>query len=251
MKSAERLLKLKQVFATREFVDVEGLALLLGASDSTIRRDLINLEREGVLRRVHGGALSIQARDEALDYGKLAASSPEAKERIGKACAELLIDEQTIFMGTGTTVVEVAKHLLARPFHVITNSIPVAEVFWDSKTAEITLTGGYLYPRTGAQLGPICEQMVGSVNADVAVLGIGGVSEAGLSDSNTLIMGTMRKMIDRARRVILVVDHTKFGRDKMVRIARLDEIDVIVSDRELGAEHRKMIEKEDIELVLA
>lgn len=251
MKSAERLLKLQELFTTREFVDAESLIGMFGASESTIRRDLIRLEEQGLLKRVHGGAISIKAHDETLDFGRLAGSAPAAKARIGKVAASLLKDHQTVVLGTGSTVLEVARCLVGRPLHVITNSIPVAEVFWDSKTPEVTLTGGYLYPRTGAQLGPICEQMLDSIHADVAVLGIGGITAVGLTDSNTLIMGTVKKMIKRARKVIVVADATKFGRNGMVRIASLDEIDILVSDNSLSPEHQELIAPHSVELLLA
>lgn len=251
MKTAERDILLQEIFAKSEFVDAESLARLLSASDSTVRRDLMRLEAQGIVKRVHGGAISIKTRDDSLDFQQLAISCPEAKASIGRAAAALLHDQQTVILGTGTTVVEVARNLTSRQLHVITNSIPVSQVFWDCKNIEVTLTGGYVYPRAGVQLGPFCEQMLSSIHADVAVLGIGGISAVGLTDSNTLIMGTLKKMIDRSRKVVVVADHTKFGRDGMVKIANLDEIDVIVSDQDLPPQYRELLESRSVELVLA
>ncbi len=251
MKSAKRLLKLQEFFSAEEFIDSETLSNRLHASDSTIRRDLIELETRGVLRRVHGGAISLKARDELLDFSRLTVSFHEEKIRIGKAAAALIKDSQTVILGTGSTVVEVAKNLFGRPLQIITNSIPVAQVFWDCKSVEITLTGGYLYPRVGAQLGPICEQMLTSVHADIAILGVAGISEHGLTDSNTLIMGTVRKMIERAREVFIVADHSKFGRDVMVRVGTLDEVDVVVSDEALSPEFQALLREHDVRCVLA
>jgi DeoR family fructose operon transcriptional repressor len=93
--------------------------------------------------------------------------------------------------------------------------------------------------------------MLDSIHADVAVLGIGGITAVGLTDSNTLIMGTVKKMIKRARKVIVVADATKFGRNGMVRIASLDEIDVLVSDDSLSPEHQGLIAHHSVELLLA
>lgn len=175
----------------------------------------------------------------------------EEKMRIGKAAAALIKDSQTVILGTGSTVVEVAKNLFGRPLQIITNSIPVAQVFWDCKSVEVNLTGGYLYPRVGAQVGPICEQMLSFVHADVAILGVAGISDHGLTDSNTLIMGTVRKMIERAREVFVVADHSKFGRDVMVRVATLDEVDIVVSDHALSSEFQSLLRENDIRCVLA
>lgn len=251
MKSAERLLKLQEFFSTEEFIDSETLSSRLHASDSTIRRDLIELEARGVLRRVHGGAISLKVRDDILDFSRLRVSFQEEKIRIGKAASELVKDSQTVILGTGSTVVEVAKNLFGRRLQIITNSIPAAQVFWDCKSVEVTLTGGYLYPRVGAQVGPICEQMLSSVHADVAILGVAGISDHGLTDSNTLIMGTVRKMIERSREVFIVADRSKFGRDVMVRIATLDEVDIVISDQALSSEFQSLLREHDIRCVLA
>jgi DeoR/GlpR family transcriptional regulator of sugar metabolism len=244
-------MKLQEFFSSEEFIDSETLSSRLHASDSTIRRDLIELETRGVLRRVHGGAISLKVRDDLLDFSRLTVSFHEEKMRIGEAAAALVKDSQTLILGAGSTVVEVAKNLFGRPLQIITNSIPVAQVFWDCKSVEITLTGGYLYPRVGAQLGPICEQMLTSVHADVAILGVAGISDHGLTDSNTLIMGTVRKMIERAREVFIVADHSKFGRDVMVRVGTLDEVDVIVSDQALSPDFQSLLREHNVRCVLA
>ena len=251
MKSAERQLKIREIFASQEFVEAEALARQLGVSDSTVRRDLIELERKGLLRRVHGGGISLQTRDEQLDYGRLSTISHDEKLRIGNAAAALVRDGQTLILAPGSTVVEVAKNLFGRPVQVVTNSIPVGQVFWDCKSVEVTVTGGYLFPRIGVLLGPVCEDMLGHISADILVMGIAGVTPDGLSDSNTLIVGTIRKMIEVARRVVVVADHTKFGKKSMVHVAPLDVVDVVVTDHGLGEEHREMLQQHGIEFVLA
>ncbi len=251
MKSAERHLRLQQFFSAEEFIDTEALCAKLGVSESTVRRDLSELEKRGILRRVHGGALSLQMRDEALDFGHRIAMQHEEKVGIGRAAALLVLEGQTVILGGGSTAVEVAQNLFGRPIQVITNSLPIAQVFWDCKRVEVTLTGGYLYPRTGAQLGPICEQMLQSVKADLLIMGIGGISRNGLSDSNSLIVGSVRKMIEVSRRVVIVADHTKFERDAMVHLAPLDEVDVVVSDHELSREHQDLLRDHGIEVLLA
>src|SRR6202020_1365733 len=125
---------------------------------------------------------------------------------------------QTVILGAGSTVVEVAKNLIERPIQVVTNYIPVAQVFWESKQVEVTLTGGYVYPRLGVQLGPICERMLHSVSADILIMGI---TKSGLSDSNSLIVESIRAMIQCARKVVIVADRSKFGRDAMIHVADL------------------------------
>jgi DeoR family transcriptional regulator, fructose operon transcriptional repressor len=251
MRQAQRILKVQELFAKEEFVNFEDLCQQFNASKSSIRRDLITLERKGVLRRVHGGAISLQTRDEVLDFGRLSGTFHEEKSRIGKRAAALVEDGQTVILGGGSSVVEVAKNLTGRQVQVVTNSIPVAQIFWDSKQVEVTLTGGYLYPRLGIQLGPICERMLHSVSADIVIMGIRGITSAGISDSNSLIVESIRAMIKAAHNVVVVADHSKFGRDAMIHVANLEEIDQVVSDKGLDEQNQQMLKDNQVECVLA
>jgi len=251
MRQAQRQIKVQELFAKEEFVSFEDLCERFNASKSSIRRDLIELERKGVLRRVHGGAISLQTRDELLDFKRLSISCHDEKVRIGKVAASLVKDGQTVILGGGSTVAEVANNLSHRLIQVVTNSVPVAQAFWDSKQAEVTLTGGYLYPRLGVQIGPICERMLDSVSADILIMGIGGVTASGISDSNSLNVESIRAMIRAARKVVIVADRSKFGRDSMIHVAPLSDIDQIVSDKDLDPEFQQMLKKNDVECVLA
>ena len=232
-------------------MDIETLLSSLDASESTVRRDLIELESNGVLRRVHGGAISLQSRDSTLDYAFMSTRMIEEKARIGKAVAALVEDGQTVMLDGGSTSAEVARNLLSRSIQVITNSIAIAEVFYNSKNVEVTLTGGYLYPRIGVLLGPLCEQMLSAVAADVLIMGIGGITKDGLSNSNTLIVGSEKKMMEVSRVVIIAADHTKFGRKAMTHLAPLEAADLIVTDKELAPEHQDLLRNHGIEFILA
>ena len=151
-------------------------------------------------------------------------SSPAAttKKKSGSATAALIENGQTVIIGGGSTTVEVARHLLDRPLQIITNSMTVAQVFWDSRQVEVTLTGGYMYPRLGIQLGPICERMLNGVAADVLVMGVRGITESGLSDGNSLVV-----------------------------VADLTDLDVIVSDTGVSSEFQQMVENSGVQCILA
>jgi DeoR/GlpR family transcriptional regulator of sugar metabolism len=251
MRQAQRQIKVQELFAKEEFVSFEDLCERFNASKSSIRRDLMELESKGVLRRVHGGAISLQTRDEMLDFKRLSVSSHDEKVRMGKAASLLVQDGQTVILGGGSSVAEVANNLRDRRIQIVTNSIPVAQIFWDSRQAEVTLTGGYLYPRLGVQIGPICERMLNSVSADILIMGIGGVTASGISDSNSLNVESIRSMVRAARKVVIVADRSKFGRDSMIHVAPLSEIDQIVSDKDLDSEFQQMLKKNDVDYILA
>jgi len=251
MNQVQRMLGIQELFLRQEFVNFEELSELFSASKSTIRRDLMELEQRNVLRRVHGGAISLQMRDEAMDFNRLSGSSHDEKSRIGALAASMIEEGQTVIMSGGSTVVEVARQLGNKSVQIVTNSIPVAQIFWDNKQVEVTITGGYLFPRLGVQLGPICEKMLKDVSADLLILGIRGITAAGISDTNSLIVESLRSMIRSAQKVIVVADSSKFGRNAMIHVAPLSEVDQVVSDSALSAEHRQMLDGQSVAYTLA
>ncbi len=251
MKAAARHLRIRELLDTQEFVDQGALGAELHASESSIRRDLITLEAEGVLKRVYGGAMAMQPRDTALDFDWQSARMAAEKQRIAGLAATLVEDQQTVLLDGGSTAAAVAAALMGRSLHVITNSLAIAEVFHNARQIEVTLTGGYVYPRLRALLGPLCEQFIAGITADVLIMGIGGITEAGFSNSNTLVAGPERKMIEAARKVIVVADHTKFGRAAVTHLAPLAMADIVVSDKELASEHRALLRRHGVQLLLA
>jgi DeoR family fructose operon transcriptional repressor len=251
MKAAQRQLKIQEFINSKEFIELETLGKTLEVSESTVRRDLIELEKRGILKRVHGGVLSKSPREDILDYRRNLERLHEEKSRIGMAAAQLVENGQTIILDGGSTVAEVARHLLGRSLQVITNSLPIAQIFANSQSVETTLTGGYLYPRLGVMLGPFCEQMLGTVSADLLIMGMGGITHQGLSNSNTLIVGSEKKMLEVSQKIIVVADHGKFGRNAMVHLAPLEAADLIVSDNNLSPEYQEMLSGRGIELQLA
>jgi DeoR/GlpR family transcriptional regulator of sugar metabolism len=252
LKAAERRIRIRQMLETKDFIALETLCAELGASESSIRRDLDGLEQQGVLRRVYGGAVPlVPSRGDGYDFTSLKLQRGEEKSRIAKLAAGLIKEGETVVLDGGSTVAEVARELAGRHLHVVTNSLPIAEELLESRTIELTLTGGYLDPRLRVMLGPFCEQMLGAVRADTLIMGIGSISEAGLSNNNTLVVGSERKMIEIAKRVIVVTDHTKFDRGAMIPLAPIDVADIIVTDQSLAPEYQEMLKAHDVELLLA
>jgi DeoR family fructose operon transcriptional repressor len=252
MKGPARQLKIRQLLETKGFVDLATLGQELHSSESTIRRDLIALQNEGVLKRVHGGAMAVRSQGaRGDDFAGHARRMVDEKRRIAAATAALIEDGQTLILDAGSTVAAVAQELLDRSLHVVTNSLPIAEILGEARRVDVTLTGGQLDPQFGVVLGPLCEQVLGSLAVDVAVMGIGGVTEKGLSNANPLVVGSERKMIEVARKVIIVSDHTKFGRAALIPLAPLDVVDVVVSDTGLDPEHQGWLRARDIDIRLA
>ena len=248
MRAAERQLRIRQMFDSRDFLDVETLCRELNASEASVRRDLAVLEDQGALKRVYGGAIPVQV---AGDYALESVRSSDEKSQIARMTASLIEDGQTVILDGGTTVAAVARELASKSIHVITNSLPIAEVLESYRNIELTLTGGYLDPRIRVMLGAFCEQMLGAIRADAVIMGIGSVTESGFSNNNTLVVGSEKKMIEVADRMIVVADHTKFGRGAMFHVASLGTADVVVSDKELAPEFIGLLERNQIDVRLA
>jgi DeoR/GlpR family transcriptional regulator of sugar metabolism len=249
--AVRRQMRIRELLGAAEFVDLETLCRELDTSESTVRRDLIALENLRILKRVHGGALALQPSTHLLDFAWQTTRRAEEKSRIGALAASLIEDGQTVILDGGSTVAEVARELANRSLNVITNSLAIAEILKNSRSIELTLTGGYLYPRLEVMLGPVCEHSLSSVSADALIMGCGGMTESGLSNNNTLLVGSERKMIEVSQKVIVVADRTKFGRSAMLPVAPLDVLDTIISDKDLAAQYQEMVRSREIELLLA
>lgn len=251
MNGAVRQRRIREMLDVEEFLDLDTLCRRLDASESTVRRDLAALETEGVLRRVYGGAMAREPRDTAMDFALQSTHMAAEKKRIASLAASLVRNGDTVLLDGGSTVAAVARELAGRSLQVITNSLPIAEILSDSREVEVTLTGGYLYPRTRATLGPVCEDTLSKVSADLLIMGIAGITEDGFSNSNTLVVGPERRMIQASRKVVVVADHTKFGVPALIRVAPLSAAHLVISDTGLAAGYQNMLRAAGPEPLLA
>jgi DeoR family fructose operon transcriptional repressor len=252
MKAAERQLRIRQMLDSKDFLDLETICRELKTSESSVRRDLDDLEHQQVLKRVYGGAVPAQPRaTSAFDFAVESSLYSDEKSRIARLTATLIQDGETVILDGGSTVAAVAEELASKSLHIVTNSLPIAETLETRRNIELTLTGGYLDPRFRVMLGPLCEQMLGLIRADVVIMGIGSVSGAGFSNNNTLVVGSEQKMIEIANRLIIVADHSKFGRNAMIPVAHLGAAHAVVSDRELAPEYAQMLRDRGVEVLLA
>jgi DeoR/GlpR family transcriptional regulator of sugar metabolism len=253
MKAAVRHLKIRQFLESSEFLDVETLCRELETSEATVRRDLVALEKNGSLKRVYGGAMAAQvpANSYKLDYAWQSGHMQAEKQRMAVLAAGLVEDGQTVILDGGSSVAAVARRLTNRSLQVVTNSLSIAELFADVRQIEVILTGGYLYPRLRAMVGPMCEKMLSTVRADVLIMGVAGVTGNGFSNNNTLVVGPELRMMEASRRVIVVADHSKFGQGALISVAALDAADIVVSDTGLAPEYHTMLRSQGVDLRLA
>ena len=251
MAYAMRRKRIVELVARGGFVSLGELTAELGASESTIRRDLEALEQAEAIRRTHGGAVpagdapSIPAFE---DRGRVSASE---KRIIGAAAARLIGDGETVLLDGGTTTFDVARHLMGHALQVVTNSLPIAYLLAGDQRIDLTLIGGSVHPRTGVAVGRMAAQSLESVHARRLIMSVAGITERGFFNSNTLIVETELQMMRVVDEVVVVADHTKFGQQSLSFLCELGRVQRIVSDAALSDKHRRMIEEAGLQLIVA
>ena len=163
MQSEERQQRIEEHLAKVEFASLDELSELVDASVSTVRRDLDILESKSSLKRTHGGARLTNPKSDEFMFSTRDTHQLDEKEAIGRACAEVILPNQTVIVDAGTTCFHVARHLEAKNPHIITNSLPVANHFSASNKLEVVVTGGVIYPRLGVLVGPLAVAAFTSV----------------------------------------------------------------------------------------
>ena len=235
----------------RGFASIEEIVRELGVSESTARRDLDVLEEQGAARRTHGGALYAGGFAEVGEFGGRPPTHWEAKRAIATRAVEEIGDGETVLLDGGTTTYEVARLLVGRSLQVVTNSLPVANLFASEARTDLVLLGGYVSPRTGVCLGPYANELLGRLHVTTTVLSAAGISSEGLFNAHLLLAETEQAMLRAAGRVIVVADSSKFGRKSLTLVAPLDAIDLVVSDSQLAAGWRETIAAAGPRIVLA
>jgi DeoR/GlpR family transcriptional regulator of sugar metabolism len=252
MQSEARQARITAHLQRAEFASLEDLAASLGASVSTVRRDVTALEARGLARRTHGGArLAPPPKNDDFVFNVRDTHQVREKEAIGRACAALVEPGQNVIIDGGTTCFHVAKHLGAKVAQVITNSLPVAHLFSGSSRHEVHVSGGVIYPRLGVLVGPHAVETFSRMHADVAILGGGGIAADGVYNSHAILVDIQRAMIAGAARVIFCFDHTKFAKRSTFFLCDFAKVDVVVTDAAAPRDLVRELRKKGIEVVLA
>jgi DeoR/GlpR family transcriptional regulator of sugar metabolism len=223
----------------------------LAVSDSTIRRDLEYLEEQGDAKRTHGGVFWTGSPSNMLLFEGRQDSLWERKRKIAQAAAQRIAENETILLDGGSTTYELARCLVGRPLQVVTNSLPVANLFASSDSADLILLGGYLHGRTGVTMGPFANQVLRQINVRRAALSIAGADPDGYYNSNLLLVETEQAMIDAADETMIVADSSKFGHASLSRLCGLGDVQTVVTDDGLPESWQTRLRQAGVELILA
>jgi DeoR family transcriptional regulator, fructose operon transcriptional repressor len=248
MLADERRQKILQVAEKKGFVSMTELVDQIAASESTVRRDLEFLDGIGQIRRTRGGAAYVGESLTPFDVRRTKAH--EQKQHIAEAAALLVEPGETILLDGGTTTLELARLLAGKPLQVVTNSIPIVNVLINSPQTELIVIGGFLYPKTGVNLGPIAVASLKSVHARRLFVSAGGITEDGLFNSNALLVETERQMIEAAEEMIVVSDSSKLGHLALAHLCPLDVVDRLVVDSAITNEWKQTFRRANVEVTV-
>lgn len=234
MLAALRQTRILEIVRTQGGAKVSDLTDQLGVSDMTVRRDLEVLARRGLVNKVHGGATPLESAG-SYEPGFQAKALRERleKQALAAEAAQLVQPGMAIAISAGTTTWALAPHLAQiANLTVVTNSLKVAEVLYDSGRSDLTvvLTGGLRTPSDGL-VGPVAVQAISSLNVDLLIMGVHGIdAKAGLTTPNLMEAETNRAMVQASRRLVVVADHTKWGVIGLSKIAPLSAVDTLLID---------------------
>ena len=236
----------------RGFVSIDSLARHFSVTTQTIRRDINKLCKNGELRRYHGGA-GLPSSVENVSYTDRQVLWLEEKKRIAQTLVQHIPDKASLFINIGTTTEEVAKALLNHVgLRIITNNINVAKILSSNESFEVIITGGVVRGKDWGVIGEATLEFIQQFKVDYGIVGISGIDYDGtLLDFDFREVRAARAIIDNSRQVYLAADYSKFGRNAMVRLGHITEIDALFTDRMPRAELVEMMTAADVALHVA
>ena len=229
---AQRRTEIRALLGRRGGASIAEIADALGVSGSTVRRDLDELDREGAVRRSHGGAVTAEGTAFEHRFEDRRRHNPEEKKRIGDYAATLLGAGQSVVFDSSSTVLAAAEALGRRNLGVaaVTNDVGVASVLAEAPGASVVVPGGEIRDGSFTLLGSYTQAFLNGLHVDVAFVGIHAVTGDVLSASSLEVVEAKRAMMRAAHRVVLLADHSKFRPPSFFEVARMDRLDDLITD---------------------
>ncbi|NQU31372.1 MAG: DeoR/GlpR transcriptional regulator [Anaerolineae bacterium] len=257
MNAVERHNKIVEIVLENGQVNTADICEMFDVSEMTVRRDLNTLDRQGLLRRIHGGAIANLGRSYEPPFQTRTFKSQPEKIAIGLKAAELIYDGDSIALDVGTTTLEIVSGLQGkRNITIITSCLQIATRVVDQLSLDndvrLILTGGIIRPRELSMIGPIPEQVYKDLHVDKAFIGIAGISlQDGLTEYNIEDTQIKKMLIRSAREKIVVADGSKFDMTTFASVAPLSAIDKVVTDNTAPLEVVEEIRKQGVEVIFA
>ena len=249
---AQRRAEIRALLGLRGSASISEISDALGVSGSTVRRDLDELDRDGMVRRSHGGAVTVEGTAFEHRFEDRRRHNPGEKKRIGDFAATLLEAGQSVVFDSSSTVLAAAEAPGLRKLGVtaVTNDVGIASVLAEGAGASVVVPGGEVRDGSFTLLGPYTQTFLNGLHVDVAFVGIHAVTGDVLSDSSLDVVEAKRSMMRAARRVVLLADGSKFGQPSFLEVARLDAVDDLVTDDTAPPEALEAVETSGVRVHL-
>ena len=242
MKASQRYTEILDALSIADHVSIAELSGRLRVSEMTVRRDLDALEREGALRRVHGGATRAGSGSYEPPFAMRARTNTEAKRAIAEAVAEAIKDGETVLLDGGSSGVAVAEALVGRELTVCTLSLRAASILAVAPQIRLIVPGGVVRRGELSFVGPPVMRTLEDHRFDTFVLTVSGISaQAGLTEWNLDDTAVKRAGLEAAGRCVVACDASKFGRVAFGRICPIDRVDLIITDGSLSRDERTAV----------
>lgn len=253
MLSEERRRRLLETLDEQGALETVPAARQLGVSEMTIRRDLADLERRGLVRRVHGGAQTTREAD--VGYLMRLKRNPHAKQQVGALAARQVCSHETIYLDAGTTCMELARALKRRDLrgvNVLTHAVNIAAELAGHPSFTVIQVGGEIYAETFAATGPTALATIGQFSFDRMFLSAQGLHpKSGITNSNLLEVAVKTAAMSQAAWIALVVDASKWNRQALARIAGVGALSVVISDDALPDDARTFLRASQVEVLVS
>lgn len=254
MLAIERKAKLLEYVRKQQVVTNGELAQAFAVHEATIRRDLSELEREGHLRRTHGGAAIEEWADSEPSFQERTQDHLEQKSRIGKRAAQLVSDGEHLILDSGTTTLHTAMHLSHRRDHaltVVTNDMNVAAQMRDSSGIRVILTGGELYPSSYMLNGMFTDRVLDSLHVHKAFIGTPVLHpHYGLMHPEAQLVPAKIRMIAAASQIIVLADSSKIGKRSLHHVAPVSRIHTLITDEGVNDSVVRQFEDQGVEVII-
>ncbi len=249
----QRQRKILELIRSGAAVKVADLSAEFGASESTIRRDLREMESSGMLERTHGGALLAEGTRNEPTFVEKSGLNLAEKVAIARAAAELVKDGDSIILDAGTTTLQMVQFLQGRRnLTVVTNTLTIAAEFGNQPDIEVIVTGGAIKGNTLAMVGPVTERTLDEVNADWVFLGINGLDLVrGLTTPTQVEAAVKRRMIAAAQRVVVLADYSKLGTVAFATVAPVTNIHYLITDKRFDQEAARELTALGVSVIFA
>ncbi len=240
-----------EIIQQKGFITIDELVTHFVVTPQTIRRDLNQLAADGKVSRHHGGA-SIESSTVNTAYKTRKIMHFEAKKRIAAALASMIPDDASLFINIGTTTETIARSLLNhRNLKIVTNNINVASILSAKEDFKVIIAGGEVRQRDGGIVGEATLDFINQFQMDFGIIGISGIHEDGtLLDFDYREVKVAQTIISNSGQVLLAADHSKFGRNAMVRLGNISQANHFFTDQPPPAEIETLLQEEQVELHL-